>query len=304
VDASGDAPWRVRQRQDLEQSFPTFSAALRSYLERVSAAPPASAAIAVAGPVTAGTARFTNRGWHISEAELKRFGFRESLLINDFAALAFAVDVLDDQDLRSIGPPLQGLAQSTISILGAGTGFGASCLARYGDRVVPMASEGGHMGFAPSDAEELAVLSAMWKQFGRVSIERILSGPGLEGLYCTLEQLGGREAAPLTAAQIVAKAMSDEPHCRAALMMFCAIYGAVAGDLALAHGAQGGVYVAGGIAQKIEGFLAQSAFRARFESKGRLSEFVAAIPTKLIVNGDAALLGAARAAAILSPAGR
>ncbi|MGO8829521.1 MAG: glucokinase [Steroidobacteraceae bacterium] len=304
VDASGDAPWRVRERQDLDQNFPTFSAALHDYFERTSVEVPAAAAIAVAGPVTAGTASFTNRGWQISEAELKQFGFRHALLINDFAALAIAVDVLEEQDLRSIGPERRGLAQGTISILGAGTGFGVSCLARYGDRIVPMATEGGHMGFAPGNQEELAVLNAMWTQFGRVSIERVLSGPGLENIYQTLEQLGGREAASLTAAQIGANALNGEPHCRAALTMFCAIYGAVAGDIALAHGAQGGVYIAGGIAQKIEGFLAQSAFRARFESKGRLSAYVAAIPTKLIVNGDAALLGAARAGAILSSAGR
>ncbi len=304
VDASGDAPWRVRERQDLDQNFPTFSAALHDYFERTSVEVPAAAAIAVAGPVTAGTASFTNRGWQISEAELKQFGFRHALLINDFAALAIAVDVLEEQDLRSIGPERRGLAQGTISILGAGTGFGVSCLARYGDRIVPMATEGGHMGFAPGNQEELAELNAMWTQFGRVSIERVLSGPGLENIYQTLEQLGGREAASLTAAQIGANALNGEPHCRAALTMFCAIYGAVAGDIALAHGAQGGVYIAGGIAQKIEGFLAQSAFRARFESKGRLSAYVAAIPTKLIVNGDAALLGAARAGAILSSAGR
>ncbi len=304
VDASGDAPWRVRERQDLDQNFPTFSAALHDYFERTSVEVPAAAAIAVAGPVTAGTASFTNRGWQISEAELKQFGFRHALLINDFAALAIAVDVLEEQDLRSIGPERRGLAQGTISILGAGTGFGVSCLARYGDRIVPMATEGGHMGFAPGNQEELAVLNAMWTQFGRVSIERVLSGPGLENIYQTLEQLGGREAASLTAAQIGANALNGEPHCRAALTMFCAIYGAVAGDIALAHGAQGGVYIAGGIAQKIEGFLAQSAFRARFESKGRLSAYVAAIPTKLIVNGDAALLGAARARGILTSAGR
>ena len=83
-------------------------------------------------------------------------------------------------DLRTLGPELKGLDQGTISILGAGTGFGVSCLARYGDRMVAMATEGGHIGFAPSDDEELAVLRALWKQFGRVSIERILSGPGLE----------------------------------------------------------------------------------------------------------------------------
>ena len=193
VDASGSALWRVRQRQDFDQNFPTFSAALRSYAERAGiAAIPAAAAIAVAGPVTEGKARFTNRGWEISEEELRKFGFKEALLINDFAALAFAVGILDEKDLRTLGPDLEGLDQGTISILGAGTGFGVSCLARYGERAVPMATEGGHIGFAPSDDEELAALQLMWKQSGRVSIERILSGPGLENLYRTLEQLHGR----------------------------------------------------------------------------------------------------------------
>lgn len=301
VDASGSAPWRARQRQDLDESFPTFSAALRSYAESAGiAAIPAAAAIAVAGPVTEGKARFTNRGWEISEEELRKFGFKDALLINDFAALAFAVEILHEKDLRPLGPQLQGLDQGTISILGAGTGFGVSCLARYGERAVPMATEGGHMGFAPSDDEELAALQLMWKHSGRISIERILSGPGLENLYRTLEQLHGRQAAAMSAPQIVAAAMSHDAGCRAALMMFCAIFGTVAGDIALAHGARGGVYIAGGIGPKIEAFLAQSAFRARFESKGRLSPFVAAIPTKLIVNADAALLGAARAGLILA----
>ena len=298
-------PWRIRQRQDLEGDFPTFSAALRSYFDRAAVAEiPSAAAISVAGPVSDGTARFTNRGWEISEEELRKFGFKRALLINDFAALAFAVEVLDGRDLRSIGPPLEGLAHGTITILGAGTGFGVSCLARYAGRVVPMATEGGHMGFAPGDDDELAVLRLMRRQFGRVSIERVLSGPGLENLHRTLEQLGGREPPALTAAQIVAKATSNDAGGRAALMMFCSIYGAVAGDFALAHGARGGVYIAGGIAQKIEGFLAQSSFRRRFEDKGRLSPFVAGIPTKLIVNPDAALLGAARAGLILAPAAR
>lgn len=100
--------------------------------------------------------------------------------------------------MRIIGPQLTGLAGGTITILGAGTGFGVSCLARSGDVVVPMATEGGHMSFAPSDAEELAALELMWKHGGRVSVERILSGDGLERLYRTLEQLAGRTPADLT----------------------------------------------------------------------------------------------------------
>ena len=301
VQAFGPAPWRIEQRLDLDQPFPTFSEALRDYVDRAHVAPiPAKAAIAVAGPVSAGTAHFTNRGWQISETELQKFGFKSALLINDFAALAFAVEILDEKDLRTIGPKLEGLNGATISILGAGTGFGVSCLARYGDRVVPMATEGGHMGFAPSDEAEGAALQVMRSQLGRVSIERILSGPGLENLYRALEQVAGRAPPALHAAEIVAKATGDDAGCRAALTMFCSIYGAVAGDIALVHGAQGGVYIAGGIAQKIEGFLAQSPFRTRFDSKGRLSPYVTAIPTKLIVNPDAALLGAARAAVVLA----
>jgi glucokinase len=301
VEASGPAPWNIRQRQDLEGAFPTFTDALRTYFERTQGAPmPSAAAIAVAGPVTAGTARFTNRGWDISEAQLKKFGFKRALLINDFAALTFAVDVLGEKDLHSIGPDLKGLDRGTITLLGAGTGFGVSCLARYGNRAVPMATEGGHIGFAPGDEAELAALQLMWKQWGRVSAERILSGSGLENLYKTLEQLAGRQPRALTAADISANAVKGDAGCRAALSMFCAVFGAVAGDLALAHGARGGVYIAGGIAQKIEGFLVQSSFRKRFEDKGRLSPFVAAIPTKLIVNPDLAFLGAARSGVMLA----
>jgi len=294
VDAAGPLPWTVRERQDLEGNFPTFLDALRTYFDRTGAERPGTAAIAVAGPVTDGTARFTNRGWNISQDDLKKFGFEQAALVNDFAVLAFAAEVLTDRDLRTIGPALPGSAAGTITILGPGTGFGVSCLARDGGRSVPMATEGGHIGFAPSDAAELAALQLMWKEHGRVSVERILSGGGLEALYKTLEQLAGRTPQALNAADITAGAGRDAA-CRAALSMFCAVFGAVAGDLALAHGARGGVYIAGGIAQKIETFLAQSAFRQRFEDKGRLSPFVKAIPTRLIVNPDAAMLGAARA---------
>lgn len=256
---------------------------------------PPIAAIAVAGPVTGGAARFTNRGWEISERELQGFGFRKAVLVNDFEALAFAAEVLRDEDLRSIGPAIPAEARGTITILGPGTGFGVSCLARHGALGVPMATEGGHMGFAPSDAAELAVLQHLWRQTGRVSVERILSGSGLEQLYRALEQLSGREPRPMSAADISSEALRGEAACHAALTMFCSVFGAVAGDLALAHGARGGVYIAGGIAQKIEKFLLESPFRRRFEDKGRLSPYVAAIPTRLIVNGDVAMIGAAQA---------
>ncbi len=300
VDVSKSGALRIEHRLDLQQEFPTFSAALRTYIEQCSLSTvPASTVIAVAGPVTAGRVCFTNRQWEISEDGLKEFGFSEALLINDFVALAFAVEVLGKHDLHTIGPDLRGLHGAPISILGPGTGFGVSCLARDGDQVVTIATEGGHIGFAPSNETELAVLRHLWKKFERVSVERILSGPGLENIYQALAHLGRREVVALSAAQITDKAARGEAGCREALQLFCSVFGAVAGDIALIHGARGGVYIAGGIAQKIQIFLAQSEFRSRFESKGRLSSFVQGIPTRLILSADAALLGAAHAARVL-----
>lgn len=296
ADISGDPPWHLEHRLDFEIEFATFDEALRNYVQRTGLTEvPKAATIAVAGPVTGGQTRLTNRDWLISEQQLRKFGCKAALLINDFIALAFAVDTLGADGLRPLGPALKGLDGEPITILGAGTGFGVSCLARYGSREVPMATEGGHIGFAPGNEQEMAVLRQMSQRFGRVSLERILSGPGLESLYQALEQIAGRQRAPLPAAQIVANATGGDAGCAVALTMFCSVYGSVAGDFALAHGARGGVYIAGGIAQKIEGFLTRSPFRARFESKGRLSAYVSAIPTMLIVNGDAALLGAAQA---------
>jgi len=242
VDVSASTPWRLEHRQDFEIEFPTFEDALQRYMQRSGlASVPQAATVAVAGPVSAGQARLTNRDWLISEQALRGFGCKEALLINDFVALAFAVDTLASADLRTLGPELKGLDNEPISILGAGTGFGVSCLARYRDRIVPMATEGGHIGFAPGDEQEIAVLRQMSQRFGHVSVERILSGHGLEALYQALEQLSGRPTPSLTAAQVVANAGNGDAGCTAALTMFCCVYGSVAGDFALAHGARGGV---------------------------------------------------------------
>lgn len=293
----GGAASEVRDWADLPERFATFTDALKHYLDRIDPQRvPESVALAVAGPVTDGRVSLTNRDWKISEGELRLLGFRSALLINDFAALAYAADRLGPSDLRCIGPEIPAAAEGAITILGAGTGFGVSCLAHLRGHAVPLATEGGHIGFAPEGAEEIAILKALGRRFGRVSVERILSGPGLENLSCALDEIAGRAVRPSTAAQIVERAAQGDRDSRATLSMFCSIFGAVAGDFALAHGARGGVLLAGGIAGKIEPHLMQGAFRARFEAKGRLSPFVKSIPTKLIINSNAALLGAARAA--------
>lgn len=288
-------PWRIDHRIDLDTDFPDFAASLRAYLDRAGLPSlPQAAAVAAAGPVSAGSIVMTNRAWTISESALRGFGFADALVLNDFATLAFAVGALPRDAFHTIGPELAGLAGEPISVIGAGTGFGAACLARFHGRAVPVATEGGHAGFAPGDDREIEVLKVLLRRFDHVSIERVLSGPGMENLYSALAELDGRKAEPLSAAEIVARLESD-PECGAAVDMFCAIYGTVAGDFALSHGARGGVFLAGGIAQKIEAVVNASAFRTRFERKGRLSAYVKAIPTRLILSEDTAFLGAANA---------
>jgi glucokinase len=293
VDVSAK-PWKVAEPVVLDADFPSFRDAVRTGLEELGSRPDA-ASIAVAGPVTAGTVTFTNRGWKASEDDLRALGFKHALLINDFAALAFSALDLPAHDLRIIGPNLKGMDDQPISIMGAGTGFGVSCLARYRGRVAPISSEGGHMGFAPSTRREIEVLQVLTKRFPRVSIERILSGPGIENLYGALCEIEGIRTAGPDAATIQRNAESGDKVAGEAIAIFCSVFGSVAGDFALALGARGGVFIAGGVAQKLVKHFDEGDFRSRFEAKGRLSHYVRPIPTRLILNEDAAFLGAARA---------
>ena len=293
VDVSTD-PWRIDNRLSLDDSFRSFAEAMRAGIERLGARPEA-VSIAVAGPVSNGAVSFTNRGWRASEEDLRTLGFRHALLINDFAALAFAAQDLPARDVQTIGPKLAGLSDEPISIVGAGTGFGVSCLARYRGRAVPISSEGGHIGFAPSNAREMEVLRVLARKFGRVSIERILSGPGIENLHGALAEIAGMRAEPRDAAAIQSQAENGDKLASETISIFCSVFGSVAGDFALAHGARGGVFLAGGVAQKLVKQIERSDFRERFEAKGRLSHYVRPIPTRLILTEDAAFLGAARA---------
>jgi glucokinase len=289
-------PFYIADRLDLPaDDFPTFDAALEAYLDHLGSEHPDAAAIGVAGPVTAGRVTFTNRNWEASEKGLHKRGFARALLINDFAAAAYAVAALQPDDLRDIGPKIEGVQDEPITVLGAGTGFGVSCLARFRGSTLPIATEGGHVSFAPQSVEQSEVRRILAGRFGHVSIERVLSGPGLANLHTALGEMAGLTLQACSAVEIVRQAETGNAICAAAVDMFCAIFGAVAGDFALAHGARGGVYIAGGIAQKIEHILVKSEFRESFENKGRLSYYVKAIPTRLILNDDSAFLGAALA---------
>jgi glucokinase len=276
---------------------PTFLGGVKAFIDGCEVKP-TGGVIAVAGPVTDGTIDLTNSPWQVSETELATLGLNPVRLINDFEALAWGAPVVPEDQLASLGGPDEGEERSAIAVLGPGTGFGVSALARdiHGNEIA-MPSEGGHACFAPGDAVEDEILRILRRRYDRVSIERLICGPGLLNMHRALAEIDGRETHIDDPAQITTEAMEDpNSACGATLARFCAILGAVAGDIALTTGARGGIYIAGGIAPRILPFLKASPFRERFERKGRFADYMAAIPTKVILHKHAALLGAARVA--------
>ncbi|WP_298743406.1 glucokinase [uncultured Brevundimonas sp.] len=276
---------------------PTFLGGVKAFIDGCEVKP-TSGVIAVAGPVTDGAIDLTNSPWRVSEAELGTLGLEPARLINDFEALAWGAPVVPQAELASLGGPEQGDPHSTIAVLGPGTGFGVSALVRDArGRELAMPSEGGHACFAPGDAIEDEILRILRRRYDRVSIERLICGPGLLNMHRALAEIDGRETHIEDPAQITREALAEpRSPCGATLARFCAILGAVAGDIALTTGARGGVYIAGGIAPRILPFLQASPFRERFERKGRFMDYMKAISTQVILHKHAALLGAARVA--------
>jgi len=286
--------------------FPTGDAALAAYLGQLELAPPpAFAVVAAAGPVDDGQVVFTNNtAWRFSEAGLAQAGgFDRVRLINDFTAQTLAIDHLQDTDLRRIGPALDRPRLGTAAILGPGTGFGAGARVDDGQARAILTAEGGHCGFSPGDATEIEIVRRLMDRFGRVSVERILSGPGLLNLYQILADMRGEAGAFTEPDQITQAALAGEPLCRLALERFCAILGSAAGDFALAYGAKAGVYISGGIAPAVIDVLAASDFRRRFEAKGRMSDYMKPIPTFVVMQPHTALIGAASLLGELARAG-
>jgi glucokinase len=279
------------------EDHPSLEAAIAAYFAGQPSEPrPATAVIAVAGPVVDGALNFTNLGWRVSEAELAQtFGFRSATLINDYAALAFAAPALNDEDVHHIGPKFAGRADSTIAMIGAGTGFGASALVRDGRAEAVLTAEGGHIAYTPTNTLEAEIWRLLSLKFGRVSVERVLSGPGLVNLHLAMLELEGRKPACESPDSISRLAEAGDVLALRTVRLFCDIMGSVAGDFALAYGAQGGLCIAGGVAARLLGYLGKSDFRRRFESKGRFEGYLRAIPSMVVTQPYAALLGAGRA---------
>jgi len=275
--------------------YPTGEAALEAYLKRLKGARPHQAVIAAAGPIQKGVVSFTNNdGWGFSETRVaKACGFSQVRLINDFTAQALAIGRLGSHGTRLIGPKVRGRANATAAIMGPGTGFGAAALVDDGRTRAVLTGEGGHSAFAPEDEVEIEILRRLTARFGEVSVERVVSGPGLFNLYQALAEMAGETPSLTAPDQVTHAGLAGAGLARDALSRFCAILGSVAGNLALAMGAQGGVYISGGIAPDIFDFLAASDFRRRFETKDRMGDYLRAIPTRVVTQPHAALIGAA-----------
>lgn len=269
--------------------------AVRHYLGAQALPAPPAAAIGIANPVAGDEVRMTNHHWRFSIRRLRaELGLQRLCVINDFAALALALPTLDASVLQPVGG---GTAdpQAACAIIGPGTGLGMAGLLPGGRHAVT--GEGGHATLAPLDDRDAAVIARLRQRFGHVSAERVLSGAGLVNLYEAVSALDECEAEALQPSDVITRGLQgNEPACRTALELFCGFLGSVAGKLALTLGARGGVYIGGGIVPRLGPAFAQSAFRARFEAKGRFGDYLAAIPTWLIVAPQPpALQGASRA---------
>ena len=273
--------------------FAEIGLAIEAYLATRGNLPmPRRGALAIAAPITSDQIRMTNHPWSFSVIALRdRLNLERLVAINDFTAVALAVPRLTAGDRMAVGGGAP-VAGRPIAVLGPGSGLGVSGLIPAGAGWVALAGEGGHITMAAGNERESDVLREMRRRFDHVSAERCLSGPGLVNLYNSLAALDSVPAAPYTAAQITdPETGARDPLCREATAMFCAMLGGVAGDLALILGAQGGVYIAGGIVPRLGARFADSSFRARFEAKGRMSAQLAAIPSYVVTHKLPAFLG-------------
>jgi len=284
--------------------FQSFKLALRHYLDAVEVTKLDVICLAVAGPVVEGSVKFTNNAWQICAADLAdEFRGAKVKLLNDFEAVAYALPGLGANELSMVGTVPNkafGSDNSSLCVIGPGTGLGSAGLLTQQGRRSVIVSEAGQVGFAPQSPIQLEVLAALTPRFGRISNERLLSGPGIENIYWALAGNCGEPTESLSAQKIFAVAaglQAGEPGNELAMQtvdLFFEILGQVAGDLALSFYATDGLYIAGGIARRYPKVLADSLFREGFENKGGYRGLMERIPTHLITYENPGLLGAAR----------
>jgi len=274
-------------------AYATFADAIRAYLKDVSD-PIEHVAIAAAAPIMGDEVKFTNSPWSFTASGLRAdAGLKDVHVLNDFEALSLSLPHLASDELHQIGGG-DPLTHGPKVVLGPGTGLGVAGLVWSGTGWIAMPGEGGHVTLGAEDAGELALIERLRKGRDRLSVERALSGPGLSELHQAVAASHGHSAEALSPAEVETRALGGEDEiAEEALDVFVQWLGRFAGDIALVMGARGGVYLGGGIAPKLLSRLDQGDFRAAFERKGRMTDFVAPIPIYVILAEFAALKGAA-----------
>jgi glucokinase len=308
-EAAQVAPRPLAEASYRSADHPSFEDILRGFCAQHSLASPRAACFAVAGAVVEGRAHPTNLPWPALEesALAEVLGVPRVTLLNDLEATAYGVLTLPPSELVTLNPGEARPRRGNAAVIAAGTGLGEACLAWDGSRHRAVGGEAGHADFAPRSDEEVELLRFLRSELGgRVSVERVVSGPGLHGIYRFL-----RSRSPAAEPVWLTRQLADgdpsavvselalarrEAVCVRALELFVSLYGAEAGNLALRSLAVAGVFVAGGIAPRILPALREGSFVRAFRAKGRFEALLAQIPVRVATNPRAALLGAAHRA--------
>ncbi len=279
----------VAERHYACADYPSFEPLLADYLAATGLGATAGC-FAVAGPIDddGRHARFTNLPWAIdADALAVRFGIGRLRLANDFAAAAMGVTAAPAETLVSIQAG-EALPDAARLVLGAGTGLGMAILVPTGGGWRVLAGEGGHVGFAPQDADQIRIWQTLHAEHGRVTTERVVSGPGLAAIHRILT---GQKVSPADIAHLAL--VDDDFSARRSLDIFLAAYGAFAGDMAMLAMARGGVFLAGGIAPKLLPLLPQSPFLAAFNAKAEHADLLRRMPVVVATDPALGLRGAA-----------
>jgi len=276
--------YRTREHDGLASTWERF--------ERDSGgALPRAAALAIAAPIEGDVLTFMNNDWRIERDHLARdLALDKLTLLNDFGAVAHTVSMMDPADFTDLAGPGNLPADGVTTVIGPGTGLGVAILDRRGGQVSVIETEAAHIGFSPLDPEEEELSDALVARYGRASVERVVSGPGLADIY---RFLGGEAWDPDKAGALWDAAIGGgDPLAGRALAILIRCFGAAAGDIALAHGAMG-VAITGGLANRIAHLLAAPVFEARFTAKGRYRARMLRTPVRLLTYAEPGLLGAA-----------
>jgi glucokinase len=287
-------------RQFVVREFASLEDALTQY-RRTTPGVPADlrhAALAVATRLDGDYVHITNNPWTFSVDSVRRsHGFERTVVINDLAAVGHALGSFDPADVVTLGSRTvsRPLADGTYAVVGVGTGLGVACVTVQNGKRQVLASEGGHVSFAPIDTACIEVKKWLARSHPRVSAERIISGQGLEAIHAALAARDGRKPMNLSAEDITARAKdASDASCVEAVEVFCRCLGAFAGDVVLMFGAWRGLFLAGGMLQHFDSNLLLRNVRATFDAKGRFADDMREVPMEMILRSDAGLIGAAQ----------